>query len=68
MGDVHGESARASEDEEGASLAKRDHACPCHLQALFQDRGNNSSKGAVIVAARRAMLAKKAPLTWKEPL
>lgn len=68
MGDVHRESAGAGEDEEGASLAKKDHACPCHLQALLQDTGNNSSKGAVIVAARRAILVKKEPLTWKEPL
>lgn len=66
MGDVHGESADAGEDDEGASLAKRDHACLCHLQTqckLFQDRGNNSSKRAVPVAARRAMLEKKAPLS-----
>lgn len=66
MGDAHGESANAGEDDEGASLAKRDHACLCHLQTqckLFQDRGNNSSKGMVLVAARRAMLERKAPLS-----
>lgn len=43
-----GESADAGEDDEGASLAKRDHACLCHLQTqckLFQDRGNHSCKG-----------------------
>lgn len=58
MGDVHRESADAGEDDEDASLAKRGHACLCHLQTqckLFQDRGNNSSKGVVIVAGRRAM-------------
>lgn len=68
--DVHGKSAGAGEDDECASLAER-HACLCHLQAqckLFQDKGNNSSKGAVLVAARRAMLAKQAPLTREEPL
>lgn len=66
MDDVHGESADAGEDDEGASLAKRDHACLCHLQTqckLFQDRGNHSSKGEALVAARRAMLEKKAPLS-----
>lgn len=66
MDDVHGESADAGEDDEGASLAKRDHACLRHLQTqckLFQDRGNHSCKGVVLVAARRAMLEKKAPLS-----
>lgn len=73
MDDVHGESADAGEDDEGASLAKRDHACLCHLQTqckLFQDRGNHSSKGGggACCSEKSNVREKGAPLTWEELL